>query len=310
MSNFPALVEGSYARMLYLCPGLSKALLGWPRTTFIVHEFMRTDETNRRWLRIALRAADRVVAVTEAERAALVAHYPWAAARTVVQDNAPTIPVVAEDPAADARMRATFAPRKRPVIACFGLILGPRKGFEDLLEALVRIDALLVVTGSLDPSDAYQAHIAAEIERLGLTERVRWLGYLAHEDVGRMLRAVDAVVLPYRGGAESGYTSLLAALVNGAAVITTRGAHNPIWLRDGETAVLVDSADPATLANAIERVLSDERLASRVRAGARELEFGWDVIVEAVTAPAQRTRAGAAASITERPPPGPPATAR
>lgn len=293
VSGFPAIVHGSHARLLYLFPGLAKLLLGWPRVTFVLHEFVDVEEAERRWLVLALRAADRIVAVHEFERDALIAAHPWAAGRTVVQHNAPNIPVAGEDPVEDERVRASWASGERPVVAFFGHIMGPTKGFEELLQALARTDALLVATGSLDTSNAYMAHIAEQIERLGLGERVRWLGYLAHEEVGRVLRLADAVVLPYHGGAKSGYTSLLAAIVNGAAVITTRGGETPDWLRDGETAVLVDSPDPTLLAGAIERVLNDERLAARVRAGARELEFGWDGIVAAVTAPAQQTRTGA-----------------
>jgi glycosyltransferase involved in cell wall biosynthesis len=292
VSGFPAIVDGSHARMLYLFPGLAKMLLGRPRATFVLHEFVDIDEAERRWLVLALRAADRIIAVHESERDALIASHPWAAARTVVQHNAPNIPVAGEDPQEDARVRAELGPRERPVVAFFGHIMGPTKGFDDLLQALARTDALLVATGSLDMSNAYMAHIASQIERLGLSERVRWLGYLAHEDVGRVLRVADAVVLPYHGGAKSGYTSLLAAIVNGAAVITTRGPETPSWLRDGETAVLVDSPDPTELAGTIERMLGDERLASRVRAGASELVFGWDEIVEAVIAPAHSTRFG------------------
>ena len=104
------------------------------------------------------------------------------------------------------------------MIGFIGLLWAAAKGFEELLEALARNDALLVATGTLDPANAYQVHIAAQIKRLGLGERVRWLGFVDDHDAGRLLRAVDAVVLPYRGGAESGYTSLLAALVNGAAI--------------------------------------------------------------------------------------------
>jgi len=290
VSCFPAVVETSRSRLLYLLPGLAKALLGWPRTIFIVHEFIRTGETERRRLRLALWAANRIVAVTDAERDAIVARYPSVAARTVVRHNAPNIPVAADDLAADARLRAAFAPQERPVIAFFGFIWAADKGFEELLEALARSDALLVVTGSLDPAHAYHAHVAAEIDRLGLGERIRWLGFHDADEVGRLLRAVDAVVLPFRRGAESGYTSLLAALVNGAAVITTRGPQNPPWLRDGETALLVDPGDPAALASAIDRLLTDDSLAARVRAGARGLSFGWDEIVEAVTAPEEASR--------------------
>jgi glycosyltransferase involved in cell wall biosynthesis len=284
VSSFPAVVNSRYSRLLYLVPGLAKALLGRPRTVFIVHEFIRTGEVERRRLRLALWPADTIVTVTEAEREAIVARYPRVAGRTVVRHNPPTMRAAALDPGADTRMRSALAPDDRPVIGFIGLLKAARKGFEDLLEALARTDAVLVATGSLDPADAYQAHVAAQIERLGLGERVRWLGFASDEEAGRMLRAVDAVVLPYRDGAESGYTSLLAALVNGAAVITTRGPENPPWLRDGETALLVDPEDPAGLASAIDRLLTDDRLAARVRAGARELSFGWDQLVEAVTA--------------------------
>jgi glycosyltransferase involved in cell wall biosynthesis len=291
VSGFPSVIEGRYSRLLYLLPGLAKVLLGRPRTIFIVHEFIRTGESERRLLRLALWPADRILAVTEAERDAIVTRYPSLAARTLVRENPATVPVAPLDPQADARMRAQLGPADRPVIAYIGLLRASTKGFEELLEALVRTDALLVATGSLDPADAYQAHVAAEIRRLGLGERVRWLGFVSDEEAGRMLRAVDAVVLPYRGGAESGYTSLLAALVNGAAVITTRGPQNPPWLKDGETALLVDPEDPVALESAIERLLKDKRLAARVRAGARGLSFGWEAIVEAVTAsPAPRRR--------------------
>jgi glycosyltransferase involved in cell wall biosynthesis len=290
VSGFPAVVSGSYSRLLYLAPGLAKATLGRPTTIFIVHEFIRTGEAERRHLRLALRVADLIIAVTEAERDAIAARYPWAAARTIVRHNPPTIPVAAEDAEADARTRASLAPPERPLIGFIGLLSAAAKGFEELLEALARTDALLVATGSLDRANAYHQHIAGEIRRLGVGERVRWLGFVSDEQAGRLLRVLDAVVLPYRGGAESGYTSMLAALVNGAAVITTRGTQNPPWLRDGETALLVEPEDPAALASAIERLLSDGQLAARLRAGALSLTFGWEEIVGAVTAPHRRRR--------------------
>ena len=90
----------------------------------------------------------------------------------------PTVPVAAEDPEADARTRASLAPPERPVIGFIGLLSAAAKGFEELLEALARTDALLVATGSLDRANAYHAHIGAEIQRLGLGERVRWLGFV------------------------------------------------------------------------------------------------------------------------------------
>jgi glycosyltransferase involved in cell wall biosynthesis len=290
VSSFPAVVDTSHSRLLYLLPGLAKALPGVPRTTFILHEFIRLGETERRRLRLALLPADRIVIVDEAERDAVVERYPSIRARTVVRHNAPNIPIAADDPVADRRTRMTLEPSGSPVIAFFGFIWDEDKGFEELLEALAQIDATLVVTGSLDPGNAYHAQIAAKIAQLGLGRRVRWQGFVSDDKVGRMLRVADAVVLPFREGAASGYTSLLAALVNGAAVITTRGPRNPSWLRDGDTALLVEPRNPRALVDAIDRLLADDSLAARVRAGARSLSFGWDGIVEAVTESSRRYR--------------------
>lgn len=283
VSCFPAVVQTSRSRLLFLLPGLAKALLGRPRTVFILHEYVRIGETHRRWLQLALRTADQIVAVTEAERDAVLERNPQLAPKMVVRHNPPNVPIAPDDPAADEALRATLGPADRPLLAFFGFIWDPKKGFEELLAALARTDAELVVTGSLEPGNAYHAHIASEIERLDLAERVRWLGFLDEARVGHLLRAADVVALPFRGGAESGFTSMLAGLVNGAAVVTTQGTRNPPWLRDGETVLLVPEHDPEALAAAIVRVASDPALAARLRSGARALSFGWDDIVGAVT---------------------------
>jgi glycosyltransferase involved in cell wall biosynthesis len=282
VSSFPAVVPGRYSRLLYLVPGLARVFLRRPRTVMIVHEFVRTGDAERARLGLALRAADTIIAVTEAERDGIVGKYPSVAARVIVRHNPATLPVVGDDPRADAEVRTSLGPAERPVVGFIGLIWAAGKGFEDLLEAVARSDALLAATGTLDPSNEYHAHLTARIEQLGLGERVCWMGTLSAEQAARFLRSVDAVALPYQGGAESGYTTLLGALINGAAVITTRGPQQPDWLRDGETALLVEPRDPAGLATAIERLRSEPELAEHVRAGARSLSFGWERLVAAV----------------------------
>ena len=52
-------------------------------------------------------------------------------------------------------MRASLAPPGHPVIGFIGLLKSEAKGFEDLLEALTRSQAVLAVTGSLDPAVAF-----------------------------------------------------------------------------------------------------------------------------------------------------------
>jgi glycosyltransferase involved in cell wall biosynthesis len=283
VSGFPAVVTTSRSRLLYLVPGLAKLTLRRPRTVYVVHEFIRTGDTERRRLRLALSTADRIIAVTEAERDAIVTRYSSTASRTIVRHNPPTIPIARWDTTADRSLRDSLALAGRPLIAYFGFLWSAAKGFEDLLEAIASRDVGLVVTGSLDPvHHPYHAHLVTEIERLGVADRIRWLGFLADDDVARLLRAADIVALPYRGGAQSGYTSLIASLINGAAVITTRGPETPPWLEDERTALLVDPCDPPGLAAAIDRLLADARLATSLRKHACQLAFGWEELVEAV----------------------------
>lgn len=287
VSSFPAIHHGRYVRMLYLLPGMAKLALGFPRTVFIDHEFLRTRTRERNALALALRAADRVIAVSEHEREAIVTRYPDVAGRITVVPNASMIPTVPDDAQAEADLRAQLAPADTPLLAFFGTLYADAKGFEEVLEALALLDgARLAVTGSLDVDTVpYHAIVAAQIDRLGLTDRVRWLGHIDDEQAGRFLRVADAVLLPFRLGADGGYTSLLAAIVNGAAVITTRGPQNAAWLRDGETALLVEPSDPEALAGAVRRLLDEPQTAARIRAGARALSFTWDALAAAVTAP-------------------------
>lgn len=52
VSCFPAIHHGRWVRMLYLLPGMAKLTLGFPRTVFIDHEFLRADArsaTRSRW---------------------------------------------------------------------------------------------------------------------------------------------------------------------------------------------------------------------------------------------------------------------
>ena len=277
VSGYPSVIPGSKARLLYLLPGLAKLTLGRPRTVFVVHEFERTGRVAQRLLALALRAADDVVCVTDGERDAVVARHPFAAGRARVVQNGSSIDAVPADPVAAAALRRRIA-GDRPLVVFAGRLSSADKGLEELVEAVAGTGAVLAASGTLDRADAAHRAVAARIKHHGMRDRVRWLGDLGDGEMGRLLQAADAVAVPFRGGAESGYTSLLAPLVAGAAVVTTRGPRTPGWLRDGENALLVAPSDAAALGVALRRVLGDPTLAERLRAGGCALRplFGWE----------------------------------
>ena len=73
----------------------------------------------------------------------------------------------------------------------------------------------------LNSADAYQQTISNLIDREPWAGRATVTGFLPAEDVGRILAAADAVVLPFGNGGGMWNTSIRAALKQGTFVLTT-----------------------------------------------------------------------------------------
>jgi glycosyltransferase involved in cell wall biosynthesis len=125
------------------------------------------------------------------------------------------------------------------------------KGLDVVIEALPRVIAArpvtLVVAGEFyEPSEP----LRARIQELGLESRVRVLDrYVADEEVGELVAAADAVVLPYRSATQSGV--VLVAYASGCPVISTAVGGLPEVVEEGVTGHLVPPEDPHALADAI-----------------------------------------------------------
>jgi glycosyltransferase involved in cell wall biosynthesis len=287
LSNYPSQLPGRHARLLHLLPLLAKALWRRAHVAIVVHEFVRTEEAGKRWLRLAFRAADEIIPVDDPERDAIVARYPWAAKKIRVLPVGSNVPRVGASAEHLADTRRALA-GERPLLFHFGLLSTPAKGFDDLLAALRGTDAVVAATGTLDDANDYHRQVAATLAERGLADRVRFVGYLDDNDASLLLQAADAVVLPFRRGAVGVNSSLLSALGNGAVVITTSGDETPDWLRDGDTALVSPAGDVDALAESIRRVLADPALAARVREGAERAarSFSWEQIAADVARPA------------------------
>lgn len=153
-----------------------------------------------------------------------------------------------------------------PRIAIFGR-LHPVKGHEDFLRAAalvhVRVpDAEFLVVGDGPLADSLPDLAAT----LGIGERVRFLGL--RDDVRELLSISDVSVV----ASHSEGFSLVAveALAQAKPVVATRVGGIPEVVRDGETGILVPAQAPMELARAIEQLIGDKALASRL--GARGLE--------------------------------------
>lgn len=141
------------------------------------------------------------------------------------------------------------------------------------------------VLGASDPTNAaYAEEVRRQIDGMGLNERVQWTGRESGDEVSADLNAVDVCLLPYADGASLRRGTLMAALANGCAIVTTEPQSPIADLRTDEEALFVplgsDSEIALTSADAIVRLMQDEALRSRLRTGARRASeaFSWQKI--------------------------------
>lgn len=179
-----------------------------------------------------------------------------------------------------------------PLIVYFGL-LNRSKGLDQLLDALSIIHAnrtaarLLIVgsAGSSDPTNqAYEAELRARVTAYELSEAVTFTGFLPEAEVEALLQTAEVVALPFLDGASMRRGSLMAALRAGCAIVTTTPAVPTPGFTDGETLRLVASGDAPALADALQQVLDDQALRTRLQSGAIALarQFEWPAIAASV----------------------------
>ncbi len=139
-------------------------------------------------------------------------------------------------------------------------IIRPEKGLQYLIEALPRVTSSvpveLLVVGATDHFHGYAAELRTLAERLGVADRVRWLGYRTYGPaMFAELRAADMLVLPTLS--EGTPRVLVEARANSLPIIATRVGGIPTSVTDGHDGLLVPAKNPAALAAAIDRIITD-----------------------------------------------------
>ena len=149
------------------------------------------------------------------------------------------------------------------------------KNLKLILEAMVRLppgasDVVLALVGRKD-AGAF-AEFQARVEALGLSQRVRVLGYVPRDELAVLMGAAAAFVYPSRY--EGFGLAPLEAMACGAPVIASDVASLPEVVGRGGT--LVSGEDPGVWAEAIGAVLSGDRKQARDRAVRQASKFDWD----------------------------------
>ncbi len=106
-----------------------------------------------------------------------------------------------------------------------------------------------------------------------LPEQTRWTEVLPTPEVAHALDDSTVLVLPSRS--EGLGRVIVEAFCRGRGVVGSRVGGIPDLVRDGESGLLVPPEEPAALADALVRVLSDRGLADRLGAAARVAVEPW-----------------------------------
>lgn len=170
--------------------------------------------------------------------------------------------------------RATLDTPKDAFVALSMGRLHPSKGFDTLLDAVAKSpDVYLWLAGDGD----LDAELKAQAERLGITGRVRFLGW--RDDQAALLAACDVCVVPSRHEPLSNV--VLEAWSLGVPVLAT-ASEGPSWLiQDGENGLLVPVDDDDALAEALLVLRGDQAKREKLAANGRttwQASFSQDAI--------------------------------
>lgn len=176
------------------------------------------------------------------------------------------------------------------VLGHFGF-LNALKGIDYLLEALSALrmsgrDLRLVFIGGrpgnpeAGAESDYVSRLNASIKRLNLCDAVHWTGYLDEAEVAAWLGAVDLLALPFADGASYRRSSLMAAIAQGCAILTTQPAVDVPAFQHGDNLWLVAPRSAEAIAQGIQALMADAGRICQLREGAKALRrrFDWDLI--------------------------------
>jgi len=182
-------------------------------------------------------------------------------------------------------MRPTPLPFTPPRLLCLGRLVSA-KGFDVALDAFAQLAATVPglemdVAGDGPERGALEALAL----RLGIGDRVRFLGWVEPERVYEQLNQATVVLMPSRR--EGLPLVALQAGLMGRPIVASRVGGLPEVVRDGLSGSLVNPDDAHGLAAATRALLEDPDLTTRMGQAARERAtavFSWDATVQAYDA--------------------------
>lgn len=156
-----------------------------------------------------------------------------------------------------------------------------RKGIQHLLDAIGRpfplaVELKIIGTGS------YEEALKRQAAELGLSDRVKFTGFINADSLPAHYREADLFVLPSQ--TESFGLVFAEAMATGLPVLATRVGGIPELIRSGTEGILVNPASPAEIRGTLEHLMQNRALLAEMGvAGRRRIEekYTWRSVAKA-----------------------------
>jgi glycosyltransferase involved in cell wall biosynthesis len=163
-------------------------------------------------------------------------------------------------------------------IVCVARLI-ERKGQDQLIEAVKRLtdeglDVMLSLVGTGDAQTRYEDHA----RRIGIQDRVRFVGYVSREQISACYNQAHVFALPSFNEGMS--LAALEAMAAGLPIVVTRTGGTEELVEEGINGFSFDWGDNDQLTNHLRSFAKNRALVGRMGAIARSRaeNFGWEKI--------------------------------
>lgn len=173
-----------------------------------------------------------------------------------------------------------------PYVAYCGKASNMKDGVDDLIKAfaIVAKKFLEVKLYIMGEAPSKESDNVALVESLGIKDRVVFTGIIAAEDMPHYLVNAKALCLARPNSLQNKYgfpTKLGEYLLSGNPVVVTKVGDIPLFLNDGDTALMAECGDIEEFANKIKWVLENPEGASIIGArGKKVAEQNFNYLTE------------------------------
>lgn len=125
--------------------------------------------------------------------------------------------------------------------------------------------------------------LKSQVKRLGLENRVEFLGFISQAELPQLLHSADIFIRPSLSEGQG--ISFIEAMAAGLPVIATPVGGILDFLKDGETGLFCEVNNPESIAKLVSRLINDEALRERLIENGKKLvkeRYDWDFIAKEI----------------------------